>query len=75
MPRAQPTRDYHPSTRKRAPAPAGRAGRVEIPPHVNDVEVAVGDRTVRLTNLTKICCGTTPSWRPRCCRTSAIAPW
>jgi bifunctional non-homologous end joining protein LigD len=54
MPRAQPTRDYHPSTRKRAPAPAGRAGRVEIPPHVNDVEVAVGDRTVRLTNLTKV---------------------
>ena len=52
--RAQPTRDYHPATRKRT----GRAGRstarVEIPRGVSDVEVAVGDRTVRLTNLTKV---------------------
>ena len=54
MARAEPTRDYHPATRKRAPKPARRATRVEIPRDANDVEIAVGERTVRLTNLTKV---------------------
>jgi bifunctional non-homologous end joining protein LigD len=54
MARAQPTRDYHPATRTRA-AGGGRSGRrVEIPRDVNDVEVAVGDRSVKLTNLKKV---------------------
>ena len=54
MARAQPTRDYHPATRKRAVRPARRATRVDIPHDVNDVEVAVGDRTVKLSNLKKV---------------------
>jgi len=54
MARAQPTRDYHPATRKRTVRPARGAMRVDIPRDVNDVEVAVGDRTVKLTNLKKV---------------------
>lgn len=52
--RRQPTRDYHPATRKRAATPVRRAARPEIPHDANDVEVAVGDRTVKLTNLKKV---------------------
>jgi bifunctional non-homologous end joining protein LigD len=52
---AAPTRDFHPATRTRArAAPAGVPAAVEIPRDATDVEVAVGDRTVRLTNLTKV---------------------
>ena len=54
MPRAQPTRDYHPATRKGAARPARGGTRVDIPRDVNDVEVAVGGRTVKLTNLKKV---------------------
>jgi bifunctional non-homologous end joining protein LigD len=54
MARAQPTRNYHPATRKRVASPARRATRVEIPGDANDVEVAVGERTVKLTNLRKM---------------------
>ena len=54
MARAQPTRDYHPATRKRVAGPARRVARVDIPHGVNDVEVAVGDRRVKLTNLKKV---------------------
>jgi len=54
MARAQPTRDYHPATRKRAARPARGGTRVDIPRDVNDVEVAVGGRTVKLTNLKKV---------------------
>ena len=54
MPRAQPTRDYHPATRQRVKAPARAPARVEIPRDVNDVELAVGNRTVKLTNLKKV---------------------
>jgi bifunctional non-homologous end joining protein LigD len=54
MARAEPTRDHHPATRKRA-AGAGRATtRAEIPRDANDVEVALADRTVKLTNLKKV---------------------
>jgi len=51
--RRTPTRDYHPATRTRAPA-AATAARVEIPPDVDDIDVRVGDRTVKLTNLRKV---------------------
>jgi bifunctional non-homologous end joining protein LigD len=54
MARAQPTRDYHPATRKRSVRPGRGATRVDIPRDVNDVDVAVGDRTVKLTNLKKV---------------------
>jgi bifunctional non-homologous end joining protein LigD len=54
MARAEPTRDYHPATRRRAGAPARAATRVEIPRDAGDVEVAVGNRTVKLTNLRKV---------------------
>jgi bifunctional non-homologous end joining protein LigD len=52
MPR--PTRDYHPATRTRAGTPGPGPARVEIPRDVDDAEVAVGDRTVKLTNLRKV---------------------
>jgi bifunctional non-homologous end joining protein LigD len=54
MARAQPTRDFHPATRKRGAARTRPAGPVDIPRHLNDVEVAVGNRTVKLTNLKKV---------------------
>jgi bifunctional non-homologous end joining protein LigD len=55
MARPEPTRDYHPATRKRAAAPARRpTGQVEIPRDANDLEVTVGDRAVKLTNLKKV---------------------
>ena len=54
MARAQPTRNYHPATRKRA-ASAGRGrARAEIPRDANDVDVVIADRTVKLTNLKKL---------------------
>jgi bifunctional non-homologous end joining protein LigD len=54
MARAEPTRDHHPATRKRVKAPARAPGHVEIPRDANDVEIAVGDRAVKLTNLKKV---------------------
>jgi bifunctional non-homologous end joining protein LigD len=54
MARAEPTRDYHPATRKRARAHARAGAGAEIPPDANDAEVAVGDRAVKLTNLKKV---------------------
>ena len=54
MARARPTRDYHPATRTRPANPARGAARVEIPREANDVEIAVGKRTVKLTNLGKV---------------------
>jgi bifunctional non-homologous end joining protein LigD len=54
MARAQPTRDYHPATRKRGARGARRVTRVDIPRDANDIEVPVGDRTVKLTNLKKV---------------------
>jgi bifunctional non-homologous end joining protein LigD len=50
------TRDFHPTERSRGGnnQPASRAVRgVAIPPDVNDAELEVGGRTVRLTNLQK----------------------
>lgn len=54
MARPQPTRDYHPATRTRAGTPGRGGARVEIPRDAADAEVAVGDRTVKLTNLRKV---------------------
>ncbi|HEX6021833.1 MAG TPA: hypothetical protein VFZ00_07550, partial [Solirubrobacter sp.] len=54
MARSQPTRDYHPATRTRVGTPGRGAVRVEIPRDADDAEVAVGDRTVKLTNLRKV---------------------
>jgi len=54
MARPQPTRDYHPATRTRVGTPGRGAARVEIPRDADDAEVAVGDRTVKLTNLRKV---------------------
>ncbi len=54
MARAQPTRDYHPATRRRARRSVRATMRADIPRDVDDVEVAVADRTVKLTNLNKV---------------------
>jgi bifunctional non-homologous end joining protein LigD len=54
MARAEPTRDYHPATRKRAAGAGRTTTRAEIPRDANDVEVALADRTVKLTNLKKV---------------------
>ncbi|PYM21018.1 MAG: hypothetical protein DMD78_19730 [Candidatus Rokuibacteriota bacterium] len=49
------TRDHHPAARTRAAGPAAaRPGKIEIPKVRGDVEVVVGDRKVRLTNLDKV---------------------
>jgi bifunctional non-homologous end joining protein LigD len=48
------TRDHHPATARRPGRRAGRAAAVTIPRARGDVEVAVGDRRVRLTNLDKV---------------------
>ena len=52
--RPRPTRDFHPASRKRVRAPAGKPPAVDIPRDVADAEVTVGSRTVKLTNLTKV---------------------
>src|SRR4051812_5804477 len=54
MARAQPTRDHHPATRKRAAQPGRTIRPIEIPREANDIEVAVGDRSVKLSNLRKV---------------------
>jgi bifunctional non-homologous end joining protein LigD len=51
---ARPTRDYHPAARTRVEGATAAAGRVEIPNVRGDVEIALGERTVRLTNLDKV---------------------
>ena len=53
------TRDYHPAKRSRArpplPSREGRgAGRLDLPRDAEDVELRVGKRSVRLTNLKKL---------------------
>jgi len=54
--RGPATRDYHPARRTRSATPrrAAAPSSVEIPRDVNDTEVRVGDRVVKLTNLTKV---------------------
>jgi bifunctional non-homologous end joining protein LigD len=47
------TRDYHPAVSTRT-GTARAAGAVDIPRNVDDVELAVGDRRVKLTNLRKV---------------------
>ncbi|HEU4367556.1 MAG TPA: non-homologous end-joining DNA ligase [Methylomirabilota bacterium] len=49
-----PTRDYHPATVRRPGRAAGRVTAVTIPPVRGDVELDVGGRRVRLTNLGKV---------------------
>ena len=64
-PRRPPTRDYHPAktTRprgkgRRLPLPAGEGGGegvpLRLPRDIDDVEVRLGSRSVRLTNLRKL---------------------
>jgi len=48
------TRNYHPARTSRASAPAGVAGRVDIPDARGDIELDLADRRVRLTNLHKV---------------------
>ena len=48
------TRDYHPATVRSAPRAVTRVGRVIIPRGRGDVELDVGGRQVRLTNLDKV---------------------
>jgi bifunctional non-homologous end joining protein LigD len=52
---AKATRDHHPAKRT-APTTRSRksTGRVEIPRGVEQLEMAIGDRPVRLTNLNKL---------------------
>jgi bifunctional non-homologous end joining protein LigD len=50
---ARATRDRHPATRTRGAAPV-RASSIAIPPARGDVELDVGGRRVRLTNLEKL---------------------
>jgi bifunctional non-homologous end joining protein LigD len=53
MARARGTRDRHPATRRRGAAPA-RVTALAIPATRGDVELDVGGRPVRLTNLDKV---------------------
>ena len=53
MARGRATRDHHPATRPRGAATA-RATAIVIPPTRGDVEMDVGGRRVRLTNLDKL---------------------
>ena len=50
---ARATRDHHPATRARRASPA-RAAAVAIPQARGDVEIDIGGRRVRLTNLDKL---------------------
>jgi bifunctional non-homologous end joining protein LigD len=50
---ARPTRGHHPATRARRASPA-RAAAVAIPQARGDVEIDIGGRRVRLTNLDKL---------------------
>ena len=60
--------------------------RVRLPARAPEVALRVGRRTVTLANLGKvfwtslaspsaICCSTTPTSPPYCCRTCATARW
>src|SRR6267154_4554124 len=53
---AKATRDYHPAKLKRAAKTTKRAhrGHVDIPPGIEQIEVSLGDRQVKLTNLNKL---------------------
>jgi bifunctional non-homologous end joining protein LigD len=55
-PRRRPaaaTRDHHPAVSTRTAPPTRTVDRVEIPRDADDIALAVGDRTVKLTNLRK----------------------
>ena len=52
--RGPATRDHHPATTRRPARAARRAAPVSIPRVRGDVELQVGDRRVRLTNLAKV---------------------
>src|SRR5215510_2980392 len=51
-----PTTDYHPATveRKSGPTKRRRIPQVELPKDNNHLDVAVGERVVKLTNLSKL---------------------
>src|SRR4051812_18160845 len=52
-----PTRDYHPATVERiAPGKRRKSSipQVKLPPEKNNLDVAIGERVVRLTNLDKL---------------------
>jgi bifunctional non-homologous end joining protein LigD len=51
---ARATRDHHPATARRPARPARRVAPVSIPKVRGDVELDVGGRRVRLTNLDKV---------------------
>ena len=51
-----PTRDYHPATveRKSGPTKRRKIPQVKLPKDKNNLDVAIGDRVVKLTNLNKL---------------------
>jgi bifunctional non-homologous end joining protein LigD len=53
-----PTRDYHPATVERSAAPSRKKAklttRIELPKNVNNYEVDIDGKVVRLTNLQKV---------------------
>jgi bifunctional non-homologous end joining protein LigD len=51
---ARATRDRHPATRSRGAAAPSRVSSLQIPAVRGDVDLEVGDRHVRLTNLDKV---------------------
>jgi bifunctional non-homologous end joining protein LigD len=54
--RIEATRTYHPSVRYPSKAEASKVGRreIEIPSNTNFADIAIGNRTVKLTNLQKV---------------------
>src|SRR5215831_13826800 len=50
----KPHRDYHPAKHTAAPRARAVKRRIEIPRSVDDVEIRLGSRSVRLTNLRKL---------------------
>jgi bifunctional non-homologous end joining protein LigD len=51
-----PTRDYHPATveRKSGPSKHRKIPQVKLPKDKNNLDVAIGERVVKLTNLNKL---------------------
>ena len=51
-----PTRDYHPATveRKSGPTKRRKIPQVKLPKDKNNLDVAIGERVVKLTNLNKL---------------------
>src|SRR5256886_11279351 len=54
MPSTKPHRDYHPAKHTAAPRARSSRQRVEIPKNVEQFEIKIGGRTVKLTNLNKL---------------------